>query len=88
MPLIVYVIGVAIAWSVVLGLAWFIGGSHNSVPSLWFVLDSRSECSPCTLPCTSIRHSNSGISPKGDAKPTSSMYNLHLLTFHLLPSDL
>ncbi len=25
-PLIVYVIGVAIAWAVVLGLAWFIGG--------------------------------------------------------------
>jgi uncharacterized membrane protein YdfJ with MMPL/SSD domain len=26
MPLIVYVIGVAIAWAVVLSLAWFIGG--------------------------------------------------------------
>ena len=26
LPLIVYVIGVAIAWAVVLGLAWFIGG--------------------------------------------------------------
>jgi hypothetical protein len=26
MPLIVYVIGVAIVWAVVLGLAWFIGG--------------------------------------------------------------
>ena len=25
-PLIVYVIGVAIVWAVVLGLAWFIGG--------------------------------------------------------------
>ena len=25
-PLIVYVIGVAIIWAVVLGLAWFIGG--------------------------------------------------------------
>jgi hypothetical protein len=25
-PLIVYVIGVAIAWAVVLGLSWFIGG--------------------------------------------------------------
>ena len=25
-PLIVYVIGVAVVWAVVLGLAWFIGG--------------------------------------------------------------
>ena len=26
LPLIVYIIGVAIAWAIVLGLAWFIGG--------------------------------------------------------------
>ena len=28
-PLIVYVIAVAIAWAVVLGLAWFIGGPER-----------------------------------------------------------
>jgi hypothetical protein len=64
MPLIVWVIGAAIAWTVILGLAWFIGGlaqfSTVALVCFGFALGMLSS----TLPCTSIRHGKSGISPK------------------------
>ena len=37
-PLVVYLMGVAVVWAVVLGLAWFIGGSErlNLVAMVFF----------------------------------------------------